>query len=50
MVSEDFDMKTKVGEILDECSFSTTRSRTMSNDQLLKLLERFNANGIHFTS
>lgn len=50
MIAEDFDMKTKINEILEECKFSSTRARTMTNDQLLQLLERFNANGIHFTS
>jgi len=50
MVPEDFDIKKKIEEILVECNFSLTRSRTMSNDQFLQLLERFNANNIHFSS
>jgi len=50
MVEEGFDIKTKVQDILKECEFSETRTRTMTNDHLLKLLERFNAHGIHFTS
>ena len=50
MVSDDFDIKAKLDEILQECAFNETRARTMSNDQFLKLLERFNANNIHFSS
>lgn len=50
MVPEDFDIKKKIEAILMECDFSITRSRTMSNDQFLQLLERFNANDIHFSS
>lgn len=50
MVPEDFDMKTKIDEIFKECKFNECRARQMSNDDLLKLLERFNSNGIHFSS
>ena len=50
MVPDNFDIKEKISEIFKECEFEDTRARTMSNDQLLKLLERFNANGIHFAS
>ena len=50
MVPEDFDIKAKINDILQECSFSDMRARCMSNDQFLKLLERFNVNNIHFSS
>ncbi|KAL5260692.1 hypothetical protein ACHWQZ_G010744 [Mnemiopsis leidyi] len=50
MVADDFDIKAKIDEILTECAFNETRARTMSIDQFLKLLERFNANKIHFSS
>jgi 18S rRNA (adenine1779-N6/adenine1780-N6)-dimethyltransferase len=50
MVPEDFDIRATISKVLEECNFGDTRSRTMSNDQFLKLLERFNSHNIHFSS
>ncbi|XP_070563956.1 dimethyladenosine transferase-like [Ptychodera flava] len=44
----DFDMKTKVEEILEKNDFARLRARTMDIDDFLKLLHCFNSNGIHF--
>lgn len=46
----EFDIKVKVEEILTECDFAQNRARTMGTDDFLKLLERFNSHGIHFSS
>jgi len=46
----EFDIKAKVEEILNECEFGQNRARTMGTDDFLKLLERFNSHGIHFSS
>ena len=49
-VPEDFDIKAVIEKILMDVEMLDTRSRTMSNDQILKLLAGFNKEGIHFSS
>lgn len=48
MVDSDFDIKTKVQEILKENEFDKKRARTMDIDDFLQVLDKFNQNGIHF--
>lgn len=48
MVDSDFDIKAKVQDILQENEFDKKRARSMDIDDFLQLLEKFNANGIHF--
>jgi len=48
MVDADFDMKTKLLNILQENEFDKKRARVMDIDDFLQLLQLFNANGIHF--
>ncbi|XP_046849882.1 probable dimethyladenosine transferase [Xenia sp. Carnegie-2017] len=48
MLEENFDMKTKIQEILNENDFSKKRARSMDIDDFLKLLQVFNSNGVHF--
>ena len=48
MVDDDFDIKAKVQDILQENDFDKKRARTMDIDDFLQLLEKFNKNGIHF--
>lgn len=48
MVDADFDMKTKVQEILQENGFDKKRARSMDIDDFLEVLSKFNENGIHF--
>jgi len=48
MVSDDFDVKSLVDEVLDGINFREKRARTMDIDDFMKLLASFNAKGIHF--
>ena len=48
MVSDDFDVKTLVDEVLNEINFREKRARTMDIDDFMKLLAAFNGKGIHF--
>ena len=48
MVSDDFDIKTLVDEVLDGINFREKRARTMDIDDFMKLLAAFNGKGIHF--
>jgi len=47
-VPEDFDIRTKVDEVLDSIEFKEKRARKMDIDDFMKLLHAFNAAGIHF--
>lgn len=47
-VSNDFDMKSKVEEILTKSEFAEKRARHMDLDDFLALLHAFNVEGIHF--
>ncbi|KAF4522196.1 hypothetical protein B566_EDAN007346 [Ephemera danica] len=47
-IPEDFDMKHKVDEILQQENFADKRARTMDIDDFMKLLHSFNSSGIHF--
>lgn len=48
MVDDDFDIKVKVQEILQENGFDKKRARSMDIDDFLEVLSKFNENGIHF--
>merc|ERR1712109_336168 len=48
-VGEDFNIKTKVDEVLSSIDFKEKRARTMDIDDFMKLLHSFNSHGIHFT-
>ena len=48
-VEEDFNIKTKVEEVLSSIDFREKRARTMDIDDFMKLLHAFNTHGIHFT-
>ena len=48
-VGEDFNIKTKVEEVLSSIDFREKRARTMDIDDFMKLLHAFNSHGIHFT-
>lgn len=48
-VGEDFNIKTKVEEVLSSIDFREKRARTMDIDDFMKLLHAFNTHGIHFT-
>ncbi|KAG8908944.1 Dimethyladenosine transferase [Tulasnella sp. 403] len=48
MIDDTVDFKTKVNEILTETGFSETRPAKMDIDDLLKLLDAFHKEGIHF--
>jgi len=48
-VGEDFNIKTKVEEVLSSIDFREKRARTMDIDDFMKLLHAFNMHGIHFT-
>lgn len=47
-IPSQFDMKTKVMNILESNSFDKKRSRSMDIDDFLGLLHAFNSEGIHF--
>lgn len=47
-ISENFDIKEKVNEILVNAGADQMRARTMDVDDFMKLLHAFNAEGIHF--
>lgn len=47
-IASQFDMKTKVMNILESNGFDKKRSRTMDIDDFLGLLHAFNSEGIHF--
>lgn len=47
-ISDDFQVKPLVEEILKQSNFAELRSRSMDIDQLLALLCAFNAQGFHF--
>merc|ERR1712218_147856 len=48
-VPEDFDIRTKVDEVLSSIEFKEKRARKMDIDDFMKLLHAFNTAGIHFT-
>ena len=48
-VGEEFNIKTKVDEVLSSIDFKEKRARTMDIDDFMKLLHSFNSHGIHFT-
>ncbi|XP_074642595.1 putative dimethyladenosine transferase [Tubulanus polymorphus] len=48
-VPADFDMKSKVADILEKNEFDKKRARVMDIDDFLGLLKCFNEEGIHFT-
>lgn len=45
----DFNMKSKVGNILQDGNFADKRSRNLGTNDFLDLLARFNSEGIHFS-
>ncbi|XP_047491518.1 probable dimethyladenosine transferase [Penaeus chinensis] len=47
-IPEDFDIKTKVEDILVDGEFDKKRARQMDQDDFLALLHAFNKEGIHF--
>merc|ERR1712072_1544588 len=47
-VPEDFDIRTKVDDVLSSIEFKEKRARKMDIDDFMKLLHAFNAAGIHF--
>lgn len=47
-IPDDFDIKEKVQQILEENSFAEKRARHMGIDDFLSLLHAFNSNGLHF--
>ncbi|XP_035698957.1 probable dimethyladenosine transferase [Branchiostoma floridae] len=47
-ISEDFDMKQKVTDILETNSLDKKRARSMDIDDFLGVLHAFNSSGIHF--
>ncbi|KAI0072170.1 rRNA adenine dimethylase [Panus rudis PR-1116 ss-1] len=48
MISDDFDIKAKVEQVLRESGFAEQRAAKMDVDDLLKLLSSFHDVGIHF--
>lgn len=48
MIEDDFDIKRKVEEVLEESGFTEQRAAKMGVDELLKLLSAFHDAGIHF--
>ncbi|XP_053997864.1 probable dimethyladenosine transferase [Hylaeus anthracinus] len=48
-VSEGFDIKEMVNDILQEANAVNKRARTMDIDDFISLLHAFNAKGVHFT-
>ena len=48
-LTPDFDIKSKVEQILKERDFDSKRARTLDIDHFLELLHAFNSNGFHFT-
>jgi len=46
---QDFDVKSKIEQILKDSQFDDKRARTMDIDDFLSLLHAFNSNGFHFT-
>jgi len=48
MIPEDFNMKQKIADILEESGYAEKRSRTMDIDDFLKLLAAFNKENIRF--
>ncbi|XP_072018969.1 dimethyladenosine transferase-like [Amphiura filiformis] len=49
LIDESFDMKQKVMDILEKNEFDKMRARMMDIDDFLRLLQSFNAEGIHFS-
>lgn len=47
-IPDDFDIKAKVEDILEEGDFDKKRARQMDQDDFLALLHAFNKEGIHF--
>ncbi|CAF0825245.1 unnamed protein product, partial [Didymodactylos carnosus] len=47
-ITNDFDTKAKVEEILEQSGFAKKRARQMDMDDFLGLLHAFNSEGIHF--
>jgi 18S rRNA (adenine1779-N6/adenine1780-N6)-dimethyltransferase len=45
----DFDMKSKVEEILQSLDAEKLRARTMDIDDFMRVLHAFNSAGIHFS-
>lgn len=48
-VAMDFDIKTKVEEILESLDADKLRARSMDIDDFMKILHGFNSAGIHFS-
>ncbi|VDH94219.1 18S rRNA (adenine1779-N6/adenine1780-N6)-dimethyltransferase [Mytilus galloprovincialis] len=48
-IPPDFDVKTKVAELLQKNEYDKKRARTMDIDDFLALLNCFNTEGFHFT-
>lgn len=46
---KDFNIKNKIGEILEKGNFSDKRPRNMDIDDFLLLMHEFNSNGLHFS-
>lgn len=49
VLPSDFNMKTKVENLLKTTGFADKRSRTLGTNEFLELLGHFNSEGIHFT-
>ncbi|XP_046473041.1 probable dimethyladenosine transferase isoform X1 [Neodiprion pinetum] len=48
-VPDDFDLKTKINDILTEAGATEKRARSMDIDDFMSLLHAFNTEGIHFS-
>lgn len=48
-IPDDFNIKAKVEQILNEKNASAARARSMDIDDFMNLLYAFNAEGIHFS-
>jgi 18S rRNA (adenine1779-N6/adenine1780-N6)-dimethyltransferase len=48
-VPKDFDIKSKIEEILQTLEADKLRARTMDIDDFMKVLHAFNSAGIHFS-
>lgn len=48
-VPKDFDIKSKIEEILTTLEADKLRARTMDIDDFMKVLHAFNSAGIHFS-
>jgi len=48
-IVEDFNIKTKITELVEKSGFDQKRARTMDIDDFLLLLKSFNEEGFHFS-